>query len=234
MKKLITIIVSAALAITAAISSTFSVFAEDLSDVTVDVSSAKSATIKDGNRQQSIKVAFDKFDTTRLTDKSEVIVDFTIESPASNKKATNQYVEFVVQSWEKPDTSKADSSGSVWEIVQASSCTNSQAVFKYDDIVKAYGTKDFNKLSAIYVEAASTAKIKCTGLKFTNCLKNGTHKSDATQSNSSGKSNMLFIVIGIVSGIALAVGILMLILNKKSSKAFDVSSGEFVDKKKAK
>lgn len=232
MKKFITVIAAAVMALTSAIGSAFSVSAEDLSDVTIDVSSAKPAVVDAGNRQQSVKISFDQFDTTRLTDQSEIIVDFRIDEKG-NDDADSNPVELVVQSWEGAKTPKSDSQGNIWQIVKASSCTDSQAVFKYSDMVDAYGSSDFNLMSAIYVEAGSSSTITATGMKATNCLAKGTHKEDATNPSKSG-GNMLFIIIGIVSGVVGCIAVVFLILSKKSDKAFDVATGEYISKKKVK
>ena len=56
-----------------------------------------------------------------------------------------------------------------------------------------------------------------------------------SQAESSSSSNVvLFAIIGVVCGVALAVAIIFVIVSKKSDKAFDTQTGKFVSKKKLK
>ena len=52
--------------------------------------------------------------------------------------------------------------------------------------------------------------------------------------NNSSSNVILFAVIGVVCGVALAVAIIFIIVSKKSDKAFDTQTGKFVSKKKLK
>ncbi len=58
--------------------------------------------------------------------------------------------------------------------------------------------------------------------------------SQAPAESSSSSNVVLFAVIGVVCGIALAVAIIFIIVSKKSDKAFDTQTGKFVSKKKLK
>ncbi|WP_124101066.1 hypothetical protein [Ruminococcus sp. Marseille-P6503] len=229
-----------------------------LKSVEIDCKDAKESK----NWGQSIMVEYTDFDTTRMTSKSQIIVDYEID-----KKDVDQApCELVFQSWENPDTPMADEDGNVWAKIAPAEFTDTQAVFDYIDIIEAYGTANFEKVSAICIGDAGFCKLKCTGITVTNCTDNGTHKVDAAQNSSeerqeesseaseavssaaeteaqqantnagsdSGSGNVIFIIIGVVSGIVLAVGVVVIIMNKKSGAAYDVNSGKFVSKKKSK
>lgn len=237
---------------------------EDLDDgnslksVEIDCKDAKETS----NWGQSIIVEYIDFDTTRMTSKSQIIVDYKIDK----KDVEKAPCELVFQSWENPDTPMTDEEGKVWAKIAPSEFTDTQATFDYIDIIEAYGTANFEKVSAICIGDSGFCKLKCTGITITNCTDNGTHKVEAAQSSSeqqeessetveenvssaaeaaaqpantnvgSGNSsgNVIFIIIGVVSGIVLAVGVVVIIMNKKSGAAYDVNSGKFVSKKKSK
>lgn len=146
----------------------------------------------------------------------------------------------------------ADKDGKVWAKIAPSEYSDTQATFDYIDIIEAYGTANFEKVSAISIGDSGFCKLKCTGITITNCTDKGTHKIDQAQSSSeteevsqtvsepaeeavssaaeaaapvqpqnnsgSGNSNIVFIIVGIVSGIALAVGVIVIIMNKKAAQ----------------
>lgn len=237
--------------------------ASSLSDVKIDCKDAKEAS----NWGQSMIIRYTDFDTTRMTAKSKIIVDYTIDK----KDLADSPCELSFQSWENSDSPNADEEGNVWAKVTPESFTDTQATFTYLDIIEAYGTANFDKVSAVNIGDAGNCRLKCTGITITECMpeESGSHKIDgeaavtsqpeensaadesseaeaassqeeaqvssaAEQSSSSSGSNIVFIIIGVVSGIVLAVAVVFIILSKKSDAAYDVNSGEFVSKKKAK
>lgn len=235
-KKFLTAFLTAALAVTSVFSMT--AFAAD--DYTAKVDNAKEVKVgKDGNRPQSYTIEFTKFDPTRMNKDS--VIEVTYDVVSDGKKSGNK-VELVAQRY--PDEQRADykgkkgsapstanDDGSVWAIVDADSDDGKgKATFSYDSIVKAFGSDDFGNIDKFNVEVTSgtDATIKCTGFKVTNVKaeKEGTHpKADAGFA-------WYWIVIAAVVGVAICVAIVMLILNKKSDKAFDVTTGKYIDKKK--
>lgn len=209
-----------------------SAYAADTSDVDLDTSEAISV----GNWGTSTKYQYDTFDTTRMTKDSEIKVEFSMDTEAN--KLSSAPIELVFQSWESPDTSMAQPDGSVWAKVAAAEFDKSTAVFKYDDIVKAYGTDNFEKVSCICFTATDVADITVKKVTVTNCIEKGSHYVDKEaqkeEQKEKNKNNMIFTIIGIVAGVVIAVVIIVVIMNKKSSSAYDVASGEFVSKKDAK
>ncbi len=226
MKKIISTIASFALAAVVAVGTAVSTFAAG--DVDVDTSEAIAVT----GWSSSLKVDFKAFDMSRLTKDSEIIVSYEVKDKKSGEdleKAEVEYpVELVIQSWESPDTAMANSNGEVWARVTPKEFDDKSATFTYDAIVSAYGTNNFDLISAINITGTDIAEIKCTGIKVTNANDKGNHKVDATQDDG-GKP--VFLIIGIAAGIILAIAIIWFILGKKSSTDFDVSTGRFVSKK---
>ena len=139
-----------------------------LSPYSADVSEAKEVS----NWGQSISVRTEMFDASRITTKSRVLVYFTADDEYSAAP-----VEFIMQSWEFPDTPKANDEGRVWEKAQAADYGDGWAIFNYTDLIETYGTADFNKVSAINVGDTGKCSIICTGLYITNCKAIGTHVS---------------------------------------------------------
>lgn len=235
-KKIVLAALAAAFAATSVFSSAIAVSAEEpLSNVAIHLGDAKEARVEEnGNRQQSVSLSYEQFDASRLTKDSEIIITYEITAADKSVKSGSNHVELVVQSWENPDTPKKDSTGGVWEIVDAKSDDGKTAVFTYDDIVEAYGTDDFTLISKLNVEAASASTIKCTGFSATNCLVKGSRVIAESDDSSKGESNILWIIVGIISGVVLCIAVVFIILNKKSNKAFDVTTGEYVSKKTVK
>ena len=102
---------------------------------------------------------------------------------------------------------------------------DSSATYDFESIATAYGTDDFSQVYNIIIGATDRAKITVTGITVTNC-KTKTY-AEKEEKDSKG-TNPIIIVIAVIAGIAIAV---VVIMNKKSSEAFDVSTGKFVDKK---
>jgi hypothetical protein len=231
MKKIISKIASAVMAAGLLLGSAFSVYAEDVSDVELDTSEAVSI----GSWGTSVKYQYDAFDTTRMTKDSKILVEFSVDGDTEINSAP---IELVFQSWEYPDTDKAAADGTVWAKVSADTYDDHSAEFKYTDIVASYGSNNFEKVSCICFTATDAAKITVTKVTVTNCIETGSHYVDEEaakeEAKEATKNNMTFTIIGIVAGIVLAVVIVVLIMNKKSSSAYDVSSGEFVSKKDTK
>ena len=102
------------------------------------------------------------------------------------------------------------------------------ATYDFESIATAYGTDDFSQVYNIIIGATDRAKITVTGITVTNC-KTKTY-AEKEEKDSKG-TNPIIIVIAVIAGIAIAVVVIVIIMNKKSSEAFDVSTGKFVDKK---
>ena len=229
-KKIITAFMASAVAAVSLLS--MSAFAEDYS---ATVNGAVEAKVDNGNRQQSFTVEFTVFDPTRLTENSVVEVTYEVTNDAKTK---GDKVELVAQKY--PDEQRkdykgksgtnplADSTGAVWKIVKADSDDGKgKATFSYKSIVDAFGTDDFTTFDKFNVEAASESTIKCTGFKVTNVKP----ESEGTHPKVNAGFAWYWIVIAAVAAIIVVVIIVFVILNKKSDKAFDVATGEYIDKK---
>lgn len=228
MKRLLSSITSIITVAIIAVSNSIFAFAED--NVQLSVDDAVTAS----NWSQSLKTEYKAFDSSRMTENSEIIVTYTCNN--INKNSGTKYpVELVFQSWEFPDTPMADAGGNVWAKVAPAAYSDTEATYKYSDIVKAYGTDNFDLVSAICINATDRAEIICTGVTITNCKDKGTHIIPKTEKKLDDKNKSpIVLIIGITTGVILAVVVTIFILNKKSSKAFDINSGKFVSKKKAK
>ncbi|MBR1764263.1 MAG: hypothetical protein IJ746_02610 [Ruminococcus sp.] len=150
--------------------------ADSTTPVSIDASSAKEST----NWGQSLTAEYTVFDASRMTTSSKVIVNF--ETDAEDLETSP--LELILQSWEDPDTPMNDG-GKVWAKVAPAELGEGYAVFNYVDMIEAYGTADFTKLSAINVGDTGTAMIKCTGMYITNCKPDGNHYVAEEESDSS-------------------------------------------------
>lgn len=224
MKKFLSVAMSAIIACASIFSCTLTAFAEnaETEDVTIDCSSAEACS----NWEQSITVDQATFNATRLTKDSEIIVTF--KSEEINEKAGNKYnAELIFQSWDNTTTSVAQD-GAVWAKIAPVKFDDSSATYDFESIATAYGTDDFSQVYNIIIGATDRAKITVTGITVTNC-KTKTY-AEKEEKDSKG-TNPIIIVIAVIAGIAIAVVVIVIIMNKKSSEAFDVSTGKFVDKK---
>ena len=222
MKKFLSAAMSAIIACASIFSCTLTAFAEDAEteDVTIDCSSAEAAS----NWTQSLTIEQGDFNATRLTKDSKIVVTFNSEDV--NEKSGNKYsAELIFQSWENTTTSVAQD-GAVWAKIAPVEFDETTATYDFESIATAYGTDDFSQVYKIMVGATDRAKITVTGVKITNCKT----KTYAEEKGSKG-TNPIIIVIAVIAGIAIAVVVIVIIMNKKSSEAFDVSTGKFVDKK---
>ena len=195
------------------------------------------------------------FDATRMTDQSVITVSYDILETYETDGSTGFPVELIFQSWSYPeDTSMVNTAtGAVWAKVAPVEVDeeNNTESFNYEDIVAAYGTSNFEKVDAILFGSTNDAKIKITAVTITNCKDEGHHwvdpaiaeqakaqqekeKEAQEKVKAAEQKNIIGIIIGIVAGVAVAVGVIWFIISSKSREAFDVSTGEFVDKKDAK
>lgn len=257
MKKIFaSIFLSAAVLVSGALSIAAS--ATNVKDVKIDCKDAKKAS----TWGKSLSVPKDTFNIARITEDTQIIVTFEYEDPTQAESAATSPVGLALQSFSDPDNALADEKGSVWAEVKPTTYDESSAIFYYQDILRAYTSKDFGKIDYLHIIAPSTAVIKCTSVTITDCNDKAPETTTTTtaaeesaaeettaaqtttetvqttvqKNNASSSDNTgsspIFLIIGIVSGIVLAVAVVIIIMNKKSSKAFDVSTGEFVSKKK--
>ncbi len=259
-RKLLSVLVSAAAAV-----SMFTMTASaEISDVNIDCSNAKNA----GTWGKSLTISAEEFALGRITEKTQIVITYEMIDLKGTDMSSSP-VAIAVQADSDPENPFADDKGSVWAEVQPKTYDESSAMFYYEDIVKAYGSKDFSKVTYVHIIAPSAAIIKASSMYITDCndtvpettttttttvteaapeeetttttvaettttAENKNVFSAAEKESSSSSGNVLFIVIGVVCGIGLAVAIIFIIMSKKSSKAFDTATGKFVDKKKMK
>ncbi len=236
----------------------------DTSNVEIDCSDAKKAS----NFGKSLAISSETFALGRITENSQIVMTYEILEQ-KDEDLSKSLVSLSIQALSDPDNPFADEKGGVWVDVQPKNYDETSATFYYEDIFKAYGSKDFSKVSHIYVTAPTTAIIKVNSIIITDCNDSvpetttttsepepvpeedtttttaettitvaettaAPAESTAQASTESTSSNILFVVIGVVAGVALAVAIIFIIISKKSDKAFDTTTGKFIDKKKMK
>ena len=256
-------IVSFAAAAVTAVTMCISASAET-SNVEIDCSEAKKAS----NFGKSLAISSETFELGRITENSQIVMTYEILEQ-KEEDLSKSLISLSVQALSDPDNPFADEKGGVWVDVQPKNYDETTATFYYEDIFKAYGSKDFSKVSHIYVTAPTTAIIKVNSMIITDCndsvpetttttaepesvpeeettttaaetttvAETTTTQPESTAQStteSSSSSNILFVVIGVVAGVALAVAIIFIIISKKSDKAFDTTTGKFIDKKKMK
>jgi hypothetical protein len=226
MKKLFKILASAVVSAAIMASSVVCAFADEkLSDVNLDTKDAVAIS----NWGQSFKAEYQNFDASRMTESSQIKVEYTCENVDENS-GTAYPAELIFQSWESPDTPMADAQGGVWAKVAPVEYSETSAVYNYKDIVESYGTDDFSQVSCILVGATDKATITVTKVTVTNCKAEGTRVYEDPEDESG--SNLWLIIVGCIAAVAIIVIIIIVVvMNKKSSEAFDVSTGQFVDKK---
>lgn len=212
------------------------------SDVQLDCTSA----IESDAWSQSVKFTYNEedpedltsFDATRMTDDSVIKVSYDVLEvhDGEDVDTTGYPVELIFQSWSSPDTPMANADGSVWAKVAPSNVNeyNNTAEFTYADIAEAYGSDNFEKVDCILFGSTNDAKILVTGASVTNCADIGDHWVDPSvseQQQAERKKSITGILVGAIAGVAVAVGVIWMILSSRSAQAFDVATGEFVDKR---
>ncbi|MCR5143179.1 MAG: hypothetical protein K6C68_11760 [Ruminococcus sp.] len=244
MKKIVTGFAAALMSLSMMLTNFTAVAASDVSDVEIDCSGAKE--VKSWNTSMSI--SSDEFDATRLTEDSVLKIEYEITEKIENDYSTGYPVECIFQSWEGTDA-PGNEDGNIWAKIAPSKFDDTSAEYTYKDITTyvelddgsfmGYGTTDFSRVSCILFGATADASIIIKKATFTNCLpeSEGKHWVDPEtvkkEKEQEKKSNMK-LVIGIGVGILIAAAAVFFLLSHKSKKAFDVTTGQYVDKKKIK
>lgn len=253
MKKIIT---SMLLCAVMAVMGVFSLTASaDVSDVKIDCKKAKDAS----TWGKSLSVSKETFDVARITDKTQIVVTFEYKDKEQAKDITSSPIGLALQCYNNPDNALADDKGAVWAEVTPTTYDENSAIFYYQDLVKAYTSKDFTTVDFLHVIAPSSVAVKCTSMTITDCndkapetttteapkdesVAETTAETTAAETTaatttvsavekSDSSSSPILLIVGIIAGVAIAVIVIVVIMNKKSSEAFDVSTGKFVDKK---
>lgn len=256
MKSMKKVISSVFLCAVMAVMGIFSLTASaDVSDVKIDCKDAKEAS----TWGKSLSIAKDKFDVARITDKTQIVVTFEYKDKKQAENVTSSPIGLALQCYNNPDNALADDKGAVWAEVTPTTYDENSAIFYYQDLVKAYTSKDFSTVDYLHVIAPSSVAIKCKSLTITDCNDKAPETTTTTEApkdesvaettaettaatttvattvsaaeKSDSSSSPIFLIVGIIAGVAIAVIVIVVIMNKKSSEAFDVSTGKFVDKK---
>lgn len=232
LKKGIAIAASAA----AALAVNVNAYAEDYE---ADVSGAKQST---GSYGQSLTYytclgdpdgAADNFDPTRMTDASEVYIEYELEGEyvtGDDGYISAAPVQLIWQSWEG---GVSNSEGAIWAQVAPYEFDEHSARFSFDDIAAAYGTEDFSTVYAINV-GDTGVKLTVTQMSITNvAAEGGAVETEITESkavevalttaaiveNAPTETNAAPLVMGVVIGvIAAAVIAAVIILMVRANK----------------
>ena len=160
-----------------------------MNDVVIDCSAAKECS----HFGQSLIVKYDVFDSTIMTKESEIVVKYTTD--AEDESALEKPpVSLIMQSWENSNSPYARDDGSAWLTVDPAEYKDGRAVFKYQDMVDAYGTADFSKVSALNFSDNGEASLKVEAVTVLNCVSadKGTHvatEEDASSENDSSAAD---------------------------------------------
>lgn len=180
------------------------------------------------------------FDASRMTEDSVVRVSYEIieKHDVAPDDETGYPVELVFQSWSDPNTPMADKNGKVWAKVAPAKVDEKKNIelFSYSDIAKAYGSSDFDKVDCILLGSTNDAKMKVTSVTVTDCKEEGNHwvtPARVEEERAERDRSLAVIVGGTALILALLVGLIWFILGKKTNEAFDITTGEFIDKRDA-
>ncbi|MBR1753122.1 MAG: hypothetical protein IJ806_05985 [Ruminococcus sp.] len=210
-------------------------------DVVLDCKDAKESS--NWSTSVDFSYASGAFDATRITENSIVKVDFEVIGDRAEGSA-DYPVELIIQSWSYPESTLVTPDGQVWGKVVPSVVEEGHEEFNWSDMIEGYGSDNFDKVDKIIFGSTNYGTVKVTGVTITNCADEGHHWIDPAileqeeaakqEKEANKKKNIVGIVVGIVAGIVAAIVAVFIFVTKKSSEAFDVSTGEFVDKKDAK
>ncbi len=238
MKKILSKIVSAAAALAAAAVMSVTVCAEDIS---LDVSAVKPV-----GPWENVPFTMDHYDPSKFTPETEVKITFTYEinadavtkaAEASGVKTEDEIrteaealcpVEMIVQSWSNPDTPMVNASGGVWAKVAPSVWDEASAVFTYADMVAAYGTEDFTGVDSLNFGATEYFTLTITGVTITNCNDGVYVEMTDAERAEAYKNALIAVLASALALIIIIIVVFMLILKRKSSYAYDASTGEYV------
>lgn len=163
-------------AVSAAIGIAVCAAAVSAEDFTADISSAEKAS----DWGQTYKLYKTDFDTARLTEDSEFIVEYNI---ISEKDSINEYpIELIAQCWmETDEEGNRTSDGDIWAKTAPSEFDETKAVFTYSDVLEQYkktakeknvpNADSINDLSGVLclnVGVTDKRTVLCTGFTITN------------------------------------------------------------------
>ncbi|MBP1545675.1 MAG: hypothetical protein J6A37_03640 [Oscillospiraceae bacterium] len=215
--------------------------------MTFSLSAAVSAAVKDYEFDVSAAptidpwashfIGMDHYDPTKITADSQMIVTYTYEyavDPAELEKDDSEEaepmapVELIVQSWSSPDTPMVNSSGGVWAKVAPAEYDDGRAVFNYADMVAAYGTDDFSDVDALNIGATENIKLTLTSCTLTNCGDDMYIEMTDAERAEAYKNALIIVLASALALIIIIIVVFMVILKRKSSYAYDPTTGKYV------
>ena len=214
--------------------------------MTFSLSAAVSAAVKDYEFDVSAvptldpwashSIGMDHYDPTKITADSQMIVTYTYEyavDPAELEKDGEEAepmapVELIVQSWSFPDTPMVNSSGGVWAKVAPAEYDDGRAVFNYADMVAAYGTDDFSGVDALNIGATDNIKLTLTSCTLTNCGDDMYIEMTDAERAEAYKNALIIVLASALALIIIIIVVFMVILKRKSSYAYDPTTGKYV------
>ena len=190
----------------------------------------------------SFSFGMEHYDTTKFSDNTEIIVTYTSEFTASENDIPEEEesyrsecpIELIVQSWSNPDTPMVNATGGVWAKVVPYEWGDGTAKFSMADMITAYGTSDFSGVDALNVGATGHAVLTVTGFKITNCADDIYIEMTDAERAEAYKNALIIVLASALAIIVIIIVVFMIILKRKTSYAYDASTGKYIKIDKSK
>lgn len=187
----------------------------------------------------SFSFGMDHYDTTKFTDETEVIVEFSYEfKPGENDIPEEEEtyrsecpIELIVQSWSNPDTPMVNATGGVWAKTAPYEWENGVAKFSMADMIAAYGTSDFSGVDALNIGATGHAVITVTSFKITSCQDDIYIEMTDAERAEAYKNALIAVLASALAIIVIIIIVFMIILKRKTSYAYDAATGKYIKMK---
>lgn len=187
----------------------------------------------------SFSFALDHYDMTKLSDETEVIIEYSHEfTPSENDIPEEEEtyrsecpIELIVQSWSNPDTPMVNATGGVWAKVTPYEWGDGVAKFSKADMIAAYGTDDFSGVDALNVGATGHALLTVTSFEMTGCQDDIYIEMTDAERAEAYKNALIAVLASALIIIVVIIIVFMIILKRKTSYAYDAATGKYVKMK---
>lgn len=221
-KKLTVALLSAAMLA----SSVLTVSAENTEDIKFNLSDTAML-----NSWENTKVDLAHYDTSKLTEDSQVIIEYeaTKLQPGDEGYSTegdqlDYPVALAVQIYEE------NGKTGVWLRVPPATYDVGVAVFDFSDISDACAPNTYKDIDAFNVSATSNVQVKPKALTITNCRKGMYIEKTAEELAEQYKTTLIIVLAAALFIIITMIVVFIIVLKKKTRQAYDVQTGQFIDK----
>lgn len=221
-KKIAALVMSAAMFASAALT----VSAENTEDIKFDLKDTAML-----NSWENAKVDLAHYDTSKLTEDSQVIIEYKAtkiepgdEGYSGEGEQLDYPVALSVQIYEE------NGKTGVWARIAPVTSDAGVAAFNFAEISKACAPNTYADIDAFNVSATNNVKVQPISMTITKCKKGMYIEKTAEELAEQYKTTLIIVLAAALFIIVAMIVVFVIVLKKKTNQAYDVQSGRFVDK----